>query len=1056
MKQLKLLMLFVFLASFGVVQAQQKTISGTVKSKTDEIPIPGVNVFIKGTTTGTQTDFDGKYSIGVTTGDVLIFDYVGMKKIEVTIDTQTTVNVMMEENIESLDEVLITSYGNTISEKKATSSSVLLTNDKIENRPNINVLNSLEGLAAGVNISSFSGQPGTNKININIRGVGSLSASTEPLFVIDGVPLTQAFYRNLNPQEIEDIRLLKDAAATAIYGNRGANGVIVVTTKKGKYNQALSVGYSSSFGTTNFIQDNYNLGSAIDHLRLQRKGFEEGVGALASSFAITGSYLDGAVTLDPNNLEAFETNTDWQNEFFRQGITQLHDVNLSFGGENLKNYTNFGYLEQEGIVPTTGFQRFTLRNNFSGKSINDKFEYGLNVFSAFSKRNQLEQETRSVGGAGDPGNITNNVLQNPLTGYLSSPRFLPRNLYQNGQQLFDEFGAPAFEIIPYMLLDLFQPLSAPNEFQETKTIANLTASYKILDNLTLGINTGIDYAHERRVFAVGPEAYLSIVRASGAGTDFDGLETITERREFMINHVNRLTFSDTFGKHNITASLFTEYVKAHRRTGFQQQIGLNPLTWSPGAGTGYIDWNPDLPLSYLPAVDAGDIDAGLFSYFGTADYDFDNKFGLSGTLRRDATYRFVEDNKWGTFWSVGGRYNISEEEYFKDINFVTELKLRGSYGVTGNQNVIGRGDDSSVSEIFLGSQLVRDLNASGTGYNNSPSFFVSSIANRELRWEETTQWNLGVDFGMFDNRFTGIIDYYNRTTDGIYQTTPISAANGTYTISANDGTIRNEGIEFQGKFDVFRNRKLKLSVFGNFAYNKDSYVDLGDVDDDRDGQFRPSDDFIRNEGGELLEYFLVPYIGVNPANGNLLFEDINGNVTENITDQDRRSTGKSLLPTFQGGFGFDLEYEGFFVNTLFNYVADIYRFDTNYEELMDIRNATFFPVSNDLFDAWTPDNRFTDVPALAANNIDAGNTLSDRFLRDASFLRLRNITLGYSFKQSMLENTFIKNLSLRVIAENYLTFTKWKGLDPQRAIGAEGLGFFPTAKILTFGIDVKF
>jgi TonB-linked SusC/RagA family outer membrane protein len=1052
MKQLKLLMLFVFLASFGVVQAQQKTISGTVKSKADGIPIPGVNVFIKGTSSGTQTDFDGKYSIQASSGDVLVFDYVGMKKIEKKVGSQSTVNILMEENVESLEEVLITAYGNTISEKKSTSSSVLLSKDRIENRPNINVLNSLEGQAAGVNISSFSGQPGTNKIDIVIRGVGSLSASTEPLFVIDGVPLTQAFYRNLNPNEIEDVRLLKDASATAIYGNRGANGVVVVTTKKGQYNQALSIGYSSSYGFTDFIGDNYNLGSAIDHLKLQRKGFDEGVNALASSFAITGSYLGDAVTLDPNNLEAFETNTDWQEEFFRQGITQTHDVNLSFGSENLKNYTNIGYLEQDGIVPTTGFQRFTLRNNFSGKSDNDKFEYGLNIFSAFSKRNQLEQETRSTGDT----NINNNVLQNPLTGYLSSPRFLPLNLYQNGQQLLNDFGSPAFEIIPYMLIDLFQPLSAPSEFQETKTIANLTTSFKILDNLTFGINTGIDYAHERRVFAVGPEAYLSLVRASGAGTEFDGIETIQERREFMINHVNRLTFSDTFGKHNITASLFTEYVKAHRRTGFQQQIGLNPLTWSPGAGTGYIDWNPDLPLSYLPGVDAGDIDAGLFSYFGTADYDYDGRFGLSGTLRRDATYRFVEDNKWGTFWSIGGRYNISEEDYFESVNFVSDLKLRGSYGVTGNQNVIGRNADSSVSEIFLGSQIVRDLNASGTGYNNSPSFFVSSIANRELRWEETTQWNVGVDFGMFENRFTGTIDYYNRTTEGIYQTTPISAANGTYSISANDGTIRNQGIEFQGRYDILRDRKVKLSVFGNFAYNKDSYVDLGDVDDDNDGQFRPSDDFIRNEGGELLEYFLVPYAGVNPANGNLLFRDIDGNVTENITDEDRRSTSKSLFPTINGGFGFDLEYEGFFVNTLFNYVADIYRIDTNYEELMDIRNATFFPVSNDLFNAWTPENRSTDVPALAANNIDAGNTLSDRFLRDASFLRLRNITFGYNFQDKILEKTFIKSMTLRVIAENYLTFTKWKGLDPARSIGAEGLGFFPTPKILTFGLDVKF
>ena len=445
----------------------------------------------------------------------------------------------------------------------------------------------------------------------------------------------------------------------------------------------------------------------------------------------------------------------------------------------------------------------------------------------------------------------------------------------------------------------------------------------------------------------------------------------------------------------------------------------------------------------------------MFSYFGTIDYGYENKYGFTASLRRDATYRFVDDNKWGTFWSVGGRWNISNETFMENVSFLNSLKLRASYGISGNQNVIGRGTDSATSDIFLGSQLVRDLNVSSQGYNNLPSFAVGTIANTDLIWEESTQFNVGIDFGMFNNRFNATLDYYDRLTENLYQSLPVSAANGTKSINANDGSIRNSGLEFQGKFDILRDSDFKLSVNGNISYNKNSLDQLGSADTDGDGSFRPSDDFIRNEGEEYLQYYLVPYAGVNPANGNLLFLDRNNNLTENPTDDDRRATGKSLLPTYQGGFGLDAEYKGFFLNTLFSFVTDVYRLDTNYSGAMDARNAGDFPVSNDLFNAWTPNNRITDVPALATTNFDSG-AISDRFLRDASYLRLRNITFGYNVPKRFLEKTSLKSLQFRVIAENYFTFSKWRGLDPERSVAGESGGFYPTPKILTFGMDLKF
>jgi len=1027
--------------------AQQKTVTGVVSD--DLGPVVGANVLVKGTKLGTATDFDGRFTISAKEGEVLVISYAGATQ-EVVVGAGSSYNVTLK--AVKLAEVILTGYASTTKTNSVIAQQTV-GKELIENRPNVNILNSLQGTVAGVNISSFSGQPGTNKNDVIIRGVSSTISSSDPLYVIDGIPLTQAFFRNLNPNEIESVTVLKDAAATSIYGNRGTNGVILINTKKGKFNKAFDVNYSSSYGITEFRGDDYNLPTAIEHMRLQQKGFAEGTLGLGGSLGVSGSYLGGAVTVDPSNLEAFQINTDWQDIFFRTGKTTSHDLNFTSGGENFSNFTALGYFQQDGIVPTTDFQRFTLRSNFSGKSTNEKFTYGINVFGAFSRRNQLEQETRSVG----TGNINSNVLQNPLTGYLNSPRFVSPSLYQNGQQLLTQFGQPALNLTPLMLLDLFQPNNAPSTFNEIKTIVTANMAYKFTDWLTFSTNSGMDYADDKRNFAIGPNAYLSRVRATNAGQQFNGIETIQSTMEFTFNHVNRLNFKKTFAdNHTIDASLYTEYTKAHRKVSLFQQTGLNPLTWSPGAGTGYVIYNPAVnPLGYRPIVQALKRDAGLFSYFGTVDYSYKDKYGIAASLRRDASYRFIGDNKWGTFWSVAGRWNLTNEEFIGKNDILNDLKLRASYGTTGNQNVLARGADSNESTIFGAAQAVRDLNSAQVGYGNAASFGVAQFANEDLIWETTTQANIGVDFGMFKNRLTGSVDVYNRLTEDNYDGLNLSAANGITNLNANAGSVQNRGIEVQARYELFKPESaFQLNVFGNYSYNISSWVELGPNDFDNDGSFRPSNDFIRNEGGQLFEYFLVPYAGVNPVNGNLLFLDINGNLTETPTDADRRATGKSSLPKYQGGFGFEASYKGFYANTLFNYQAGGYKFDTDYAGLMDPRNASEFPVSTDLFNAWTPTNTNSSVPALGATNyISQG--ISDRFLRDASFLRLRNITVGYRVPQKFLDKTLIKGLNFRFIAENLLTFTTWKGFDPDSFVASQ-TGYYPTPRILSFGVDANF
>jgi len=1018
--------------------AQEKTVTGTVTN--GSITLPGANVKVKGTSNGVQTDLDGKFSIKAKPGDVLEVSFLGHETKTIKVGAANTYNVTIAESSKVLDEVVVQGYGKSIYKKKDPGATASVSGKVIENRPNVNFLQSLQGQLAGTNIALASGQPGTNKIDVIIRGASSLLASTDPLYVIDGVPLNQAFFRSLNPNDVESVTVLKDASATAIYGNRGANGVIVITTKKGSLKSKLSVAYSSTYGTTEFRGDQYDLVNAREHLTIQNL-FGAGPGA---DGVITG--YEGLMSVDPNNIQAYNIDTDWTKVFFRTGRSQSHNISLTAGSENLSNFTSLSYYEEDGIVPTTSFKRFSLRSNINGKSANDKFNYGLNVLAAYSRRRQLEQETRA--------GINTNVLQNPLTGYLASPAYLSPSSYVSGQQLFDDYGSPALQITPFMLMDLFQDKRAPSFFDEFKTIITSNLGYKLSKNLTFTTNAGIDYSDDRRVFAIGPEAYLSIVRAVGAGQAFHGLEQQRGAREFMFNFFNRLNYKKTFAdKHSFDVSVFTEYMKAHRRVSVQQQIGLNPLNWFPGAGTGYIPYNPALPASYIPTVSAARVDAGTFSYFGTLDYDYNSKYGFAASVRRDASYRFVDDNKWGTFWSVAGRWNINKEDFMKDNTWFRDLKLRASYGTTGNQNVIARDIDSDQSTIFGGAQLVRDLNSTQTGYGNVASFGVSSYANTDLRWETVAQFNVGLDFDI-KGRLVGSLDYYKKNTYDFYFAQPISFLNGISSISSNvDGNLQNEGFEVNLRYNIFKDGDFKLSVFANGAYNKQQIKSLGALDDGS-GRLRQGTDFMLAVDGPAFQYFLVPYVGVNPANGNLQFLDINNNITENPTDADRRLTNRNELPLYQGGFGLNTSYKGFFLDATFVYSMDFYRFDPDLQGLLDIRNAELFPVSRDLFNAWTTPGQITDIPSWNATNLDS-DSISDRFLQDASFVRLRNLTIGYDVPSKFLEKTFIKGIKFKLQGENILTFTKWRGMDPE-SFTASATGFFPTPKAYTFGVDVNF
>ena len=655
--------------------AQNKNVSGTV-SDNNGLPLPGATVVIEGTSTGVSTDFDGNYSISASVGDVLVFSYVGYSNQSQTVGASNTINVSMVPD-NALEEVVVEAY-RTTSKETSSIASTTITAETIESRPNASFAQTLQGQVAGLNIVTNNGQPGGNSL-INLRGVSSISGNTEPLFIIDGVPVDEDNFRSLNPNDIASLSVLKDAGATAIYGNRGANGVIIIKTKVGSYDQGLKVTYTGLTSFSNLQDNDYNLMNSREQLQLE-KDYGSGFGATLSD-----------VELEERALQA---NTDWLDVFFSTGITQTHTLNLSSGGKNINSFTSFGFSDTEGILTgASTLKRFNFRNNLNGKSNDGRFRYGTTLSLNYSE----SAEPNSIGSGAINRNFVNGAL-------LSVPYISPYS-YVPGEG----GNIPVvFANTPLFLLDRLDTYTRRDD--ELKIIASVKASYDITDNLTFNSTLGADFTDMRLTRSEAPNSFNALLFAQ-TGNTTPGFEQRSSERSIFLNFNNQLNYRNTIDeKHTIDVSLFTEYFKAHWDSFGYFAEGLDPATYYPGDGSAYIDDNAAND-NFVDTASANIQNAGLFSVFGYADYDYDKKYGLSATVRRDASYRFADSNKWGTFWSVAGRWNISNEDFMNDVSWVNSLKIRGSFGRSGNQRIV---DSGGTFAPFGGADLTRDLFVTGS------------------------------------------------------------------------------------------------------------------------------------------------------------------------------------------------------------------------------------------------------------------------------------------------------------------------------------------------------
>ncbi len=995
-----LLATFAVLLSAGMLYAQERTVTGTVTAP-EEGALPGVNVLLKGSTTGTVTDIEGKYTLAVPQGDdILVFSSIGYVTQEVSIDGRTSIDVSLSTDVKSLQEVVVIGYG-TQEKRDATGAVSSIKSEDFNGGVIASPEQLIQGRSAGVQITNSSGEPGAG-VNIRIRGTSSVRSGNNPLFVVDGVPLAgdnvsaggvdvgagSSASRNplnfLNPNDIASIDILKDASATAIYGSRGANGVVLITTKSGSGASVLN--YSYNIGVSN-ITKKYNL--------LDRNEF-------LSAYAQINSLPAGDPALTSLDLGA---NTDWQDEILRTAISQNH--NLSFGGgDDAGNYRfSLGYTDQQGIIKESGLQRLTARFNGSRDFIKDR----LNIGTQLTVSNVRDENVPISDNAGATGDLLGAALKlNP-----TYPVYQEGELYQRG----------VTELNPVAFLALSE-----DNTSTLRTLGNMTFDLTITDDLSFRTSLGVDRSTSSRKAAYSGDLKVQGITEQGRATFLDLANTNT----LMENYFSYK--SDLSDNLKIDAVLgysyqrFQSESKTIQAAGFRVtdlNIILNNLAAvDQTAGNGAIIGNTSYRIDELQSV------------FGRVNLNISDKYLLTGTLRADGSTRFGDNNKYGYFPSFAFAWRLSDEEFIPEA--FTDLKFRAGYGVTGNQEI--------PSNLYTDRQRYsgEGLSVSPTGVTiNNSSRLAVAFPNPDLKWESTSQINLGLDFGLLNNRLRGSIDYYKKNTnDLLFQVFSAQPAPQQFSWRNLDADIINEGIEFTLDADIVSEDNFSWSLAGNVGFNNNrvenfaSLVNTGAIS----GQGLTGAFAQRiAQGQPLFAYYLRPFGGFDDA-GQSIYPQ--GDVQQFV--------GRGPLPTASTGLTNNFTYGSFDLSFFFNGQFGQYLYNNT---------------ANAFFTAGALGGGSNVTQNVVGNGESRGNApdVSTRFLEKGSFVRLQNATLGYNFNTSGI--SFLSALRLYVTGQNLFVITNYSGQDPEvnvnKAIdGVPSLGIdytaYPKARTILFGVNVSF
>ena len=1050
--------------SIGMALAQTQ-VSGTVTSSEDGSPVIGASIKVVGTNTGTVTNIDGNFSLNVSANAKLEVSYIGM--VTKTVKAAKNMKIVLDTDNQSLDEVMVVAYG-TAKKSAFTGSAAVVGSEELSKKVTTNVADALVGSVSGLQMRGSSGQPGASQGSINIRGIASMYAATDPLVIVDGAPYS-ASLSNIPTDDIESVTVLKDAASAALYGARGAAGVIIVTTKKGankegKINVDMKWGVNSrAVPEYDVITDPGQYYEAVYSEYYNKYYYGNGMSANAANVKANTTMLNklaynvysyptgeqligldgklnpnatlGRMVTAANGQSYYLTPDDWSDAVFQNSLRQEYNVNASGGTERSSYYASLGYLNDEGIIKNSSFERLTARLK-ADYQVKKWLKVGANI--AFVNSTQ----------------DANANLGTSLSFTSSMAPIFPLYLRQkdeNGNIFIptDERGLPLYDLgsstlgVNRPFLNNTNPV-ASNNYDKSQTKGHqlngtFTADFQITDFLKANLTSTIIWGQSNSTAYANP--------FFGAKTVVKGELGKASSESWRQNHVQTLTYFDNFGKHNVTLMLGHEYYK------------INTTYLSATAEGGF---SPSiLQISaFAKKKDSSGYESGynVEGYFGNAQYNYDNKYFGSFSYRRDASSRFAKENRWGSFWSVGAAWLINKEAWF-NAPWVDELKLKASIGQQGNDNI----KNWAYTDLYTLTQV--------SDTEMSASF--ARLGNKNITWETTTNFNIGTEFSFFKGRLSGSFDFYTKKTTDLLFWLNVPESQGTRGYYNNVGDIRNTGVELTLTGHIFRTKDFDWSITANLAHNKTKILKLDSSKKNQYGGFYQSSAmdytlYWYKEGGPLYNGYLHKYAGVNEKGEALYWvdEDVAENeitghpgkklsyTTTNASKASMYETG-SLLPKVSGGLSTTVSYKGFDASLSFDFQIGGKVYDMKYASLMSPmteNSSGGAAIHKDYLKSWSTNNTSSNLPRWQFG--DDNGQVSDRFLTNAGYFNFQSFTLGYTLPKNLVP--YFSKIRVYCSGENLGFISARKGLDPRFSYdGVTGTSYSPTRNI-SGGIQLTF
>ncbi len=1019
-----LLTVTAFLLFAGALLAQ-RSITGTVTDDKGN-PLPNVSVSVKGTSTGTVTKNDGTFSLTVpANGKELEFSFLGLTPETVTIGSRTSFSVrMLPAGATTLDDVVVTGIKN-VKKSQFTGAANKITERELSSKPVGSFDQILQGRAPGILALTSSGQPGT-AANIIIRGSMSISGGSAPLYIVDGNPVEQGVFQALNPNDFVSVDVLRDAATTALYGSRGSGGVIVVTTKRGQSGK-MKLTYEGQFGIKAKPDFAFRPMTTPELLEAQRAyGSVLGAGnptaAVNTNTNIPGWYYSpenpryqalsasGKATADRLRDSIAGINTNWADLFFRQGTFSNHQINLSGGTGRTRIYSSIALYNEEGTTMRTDMKRVTLRNNLD--YADDKFSIQVSTNLGYVKRNF--QQSTTTNSTANPFLVTNIQVPYALVYKPNSEN------YATG--VGARFtGANALDLTRY----------DANYNDQIKATLGVSMNYNITKDLSASFNAGADFRETQGSNYGSREAFLRTPAGTTSITGRAGFQSEALTRFLTMNVRPGITYKKLINDaHDLEVSAFGEYIQENQKDLNFTGYGIDPRT--PNT-PGVIQQGNDVNQLYA-VVGGGKFETALASVLGMARYTFNNKYTVTGSIRRDGSAKVAPENRWTNFYSVGATWDLGREDFLQNVRFINVLRLRASYGGSGNHN------------NFPSWYLWQPTYGSGT-YSGLPTQVATYVGNPDAKWESTWVTNIGLDFELANRRIYGDFNVYDKRTKDLFVQKPLPIESGGTSIQLNAGELQNKGFEWNINAEVIRTRDLVWTIFANGGYNKNKLLSLGGEE-----PYESGTSYLQ-VGLPLGSHYEVRWGGVDAATGQALYYDLDGKLTTTYNASNAVTDFGTWEAPWKGGFGTSLRYKGFDLNVLFSWQQGANKMD-NLEYFTE-NPVGFLGVGyNQSADLkfWTKPGDIVNTPSPLY-----GTNFSSKLIHDASFIRLRDVTLSYTVPQTTFGNTkLISNVQVYVQGTNLYMWTKWRGMDPEAGPVNINLSEFPNPRAFTGGVRVTF